>query len=74
MKTEQELSIEILNITMKINEKFPELSKYITEMPVTIPNAEKPEINNKTLLEYKESLELLLIKYTKDHENKISNL
>jgi hypothetical protein len=75
MKTEQGLTNDILKITMMINEKFPELSKYITEMPVTIPDTDNPEINIKNLSDYKESLETLLKKYEKDHsseKNKIS--
>jgi hypothetical protein len=65
MKTEQELTNDILKITMMINEKFPELSKYITEMPVTIPDTDNPEINIENLSGYKESLEALLKKYEK---------
>ena len=37
MKTEKQLNSEILEITMKIQDQFPELSKYIAEMPITIP-------------------------------------
>jgi hypothetical protein len=72
MKTEQELTNDILKITMMINEKFPELSKYITEMPVTIPDTDDPEINIKNLSDYKESLESLLKKYAKGHESETS--
>jgi hypothetical protein len=70
MKTEQELTNDILKITMMINEKFPELSKYITEMPVTIPDTDNPEINIENLLDYKESLEALLKKYEKGYTKK----
>lgn len=74
MKNEQELSNDILKITMMINEKFPELSKYITEMPVTIPDTDNPEINIKNLSDYKESLETLLKKYEKDHRTEKSKI
>jgi hypothetical protein len=67
MKTEEQLNQDILNITLKISEGFPELSKYIAEMPVTIPNEENPEINIKNLKEYHNSLETLLKKYTNNH-------
>ena len=63
MKTEKELNDDILNITMTIKDTFPELSKYIEEMPITIPNSSNPEINIKTLTDYYESLEGLLKKY-----------
>ena len=34
MKTAKELNTDILNMTMKIQETHPELSKFISEMPV----------------------------------------
>lgn len=66
----QQLNNDILKITMKISENFPELSKYISEMPVSIPDTDDPEITIKNLSEYKESLELLLKKYEKNHSIK----
>ena len=33
MKTISELDQDILNVIMEINKEFPELSKYIPEMP-----------------------------------------
>jgi predicted nucleic acid-binding Zn-ribbon protein len=69
MKTEAQLNSDILNVTMAISEKFPELSKYIIEMPVTIPDTDDPEINIKNLSDYKESLETLLKKYEKEHSS-----
>lgn len=67
MKSEKELNTAILDITMKIKEQFPELSKYITEMPVTIPNMENPEINRKALEDYYNSLRIVLKDYVKNH-------
>jgi hypothetical protein len=67
MKTEKELNTAILDITMKIKEQFPELSKYITEMPVTIPNMENPEINRKALQDYYNSLRIVLKDYVENH-------
>ena len=43
MKTEQELNSAILEITQTILNKYPELTKYIEEMPVTIPNTDQPK-------------------------------
>ena len=63
MKTEEELYSSILIITMKINKQYPELSKYILEMPITIPNLENPVMNCEVLQEYYDSLRILL----KDH-------
>ena len=62
-----DLNNDIINITMKIQDEFPELSKYMAEMPVTIPNEVDPEINTKNLQDYYNSLETLLKKYTRTH-------
>lgn len=71
MKTEKELNEAILKITMKIRNEYPELSKYLSEMPVSIPDISNPEINTKTLTDYYESLENMLKKYIPNH-NKTS--
>lgn len=67
MKSEKELNEAILKITMKIRNDYPELSKYLSEMPVTIPDISSPEIDNKILTDYLESLENLLKKYIPNH-------
>ena len=63
MKSEKELNSKILELTMKIRSKNPELLKYLIEMPITIPNVTNPEINNKVLQEYYYSLKALLKGY-----------
>ena len=68
MKTEAEWNAEILRITLKIQNQFPELSKYMTEMPITMPDAKHPEINIKNLSDYYESLESLLKNYSLNHD------
>ncbi|TND01986.1 MAG: Uncharacterized protein FD123_4137 [Bacteroidetes bacterium] len=63
MKTEQELNTNILHITMIIQDRYPELSKYLEEMPVTIPDEVLPEISPKTLKTYYDTLRSMLHKY-----------
>lgn len=67
MKSEKELNEAILNITVKIRNEYPELSKYLNEIPLTIPDVSSPEINTKILTEYYESLENILKKYSPTH-------
>ena len=67
MKTEKELNADILKITMLIQDKFPELSKYITEIPITIPNVTTPEITVKILQDYYNSLDTMLKDYDENH-------
>lgn len=66
-ETEAYLNEEILAITLTIKDKYPELSKYLEEMPVTIPNIKDPEITRKNLKSYLESLKTLLNKYILEH-------
>jgi hypothetical protein len=67
MKTEKELTENILKITMTIQEEFPELIKFLNEMPETIPDVEHPEINTKILQDYFNSLKKTLQEYAPNH-------
>ncbi|MFZ2324635.1 MAG: hypothetical protein WAV89_13175 [Ignavibacteriaceae bacterium] len=68
MESEKELNLKILEITMTIQEKYPELSEYLGEMPVTIPDTENPEINVENLRAYFDSLTSLLENYIREHK------
>ncbi len=72
MKTEAELNENIVKMTMTIRNEYPELMKFLGEMPVTIPNSESPEINVKILQDYYDSLEDLLRKYAPNHDGFIN--
>lgn len=67
MKTEKEINSDILEITLKIKNNYPELTKYLKEIPVSIPDQEHPEINIKTLQEYYNYLESIFEKYDENH-------
>ncbi len=68
MKTKEELELKIINITAKIHTEFPELSKYISEMPQN--NAEKEAVNIINLEKYCDSLVSILAQYDKTHTAK----
>ena len=70
MKTEAQLNDDILKITLMIREKYPELSKYVSEMPITIPDVESPEINAKILTDYYDSLEAIVENYAQNQKVK----
>lgn len=72
MKTEKELNANILKITMTIKDQYPELSKYLDEMAVTIPDEKDPEITRKNLQTYFDSLIALLEKYKSEQVNKVN--
>ncbi len=63
IQTEKEMNQKILDITMKIKDQYPELSKYLEEMPVTIPDEKNPEIALENLKAYYNSLDSLVSKY-----------
>lgn len=66
-EAEKDLNSKILEITLKIKDRYPELSKYIEEMPVTIPDEKTPEITQKNLKAYYDSLNDVLSKYLLEH-------
>jgi hypothetical protein len=67
MEAVKELNTQILKITMQIRKQFPELSKYLLEMPETIPDDKSPEMNKKALRDYLDSLKEILDKYAPNH-------
>lgn len=69
-KSEKELNANILKITLTIKDKYPELSKYIEEMPVTIPDEKNPVVNLKNLKGYYDSLNSVLNKYILEQSEK----
>ncbi|TXD48633.1 hypothetical protein [Polaribacter sp. IC073] len=66
MKTIIELEKKITSITAKIHSEYPELSKYITEIPVN--NLEGNDVNIKNLQDYYDSLEEILNNYAHTHK------
>ena len=71
LQTEQDLNEDILQITMTIEDKFPELSKYIGEMPVKISTTPNCEISIKNLRDYYDSLVSLLENYAPYHSQAV---
>ncbi len=70
MKTKIQIEEDIINITAKINDEYPELSKYVSEMPAN--NAENAEVNIKNLENYYNSLKDVLKQYSKTHDENVT--
>lgn len=68
MISDIDINEKILKITMAIKDNYPELSKYLNEMPVTIPNENHPEVNQKNLEKYYDSLVTLFRNYVAEHQ------
>jgi hypothetical protein len=67
MKTKIELEKNILDIIMKIHIEFPELSKYISEMPDNNLSINTNQIDKLSFEKYWNSLYIVLSEYAKTH-------
>jgi len=70
--SKKELNSKILKVTMIIKDQYPELSKYIEEMPVTIPDEKRPDITLGNLKSYFDSLNSMLNKYILEHPENLN--
>ncbi|MCO6147771.1 hypothetical protein [Flavobacterium sp. NRK1] len=67
MESKKELTEKILKITILIQEKYPELSKYLSEVQETLPSFEHPEVDASALAKYYETLDEMLKDYLMEH-------
>lgn len=67
-ETEQEINAKIMKVTMVIQDNYPELSKYLNEMPITIPIDSRPEVNVKNLQKYYDALLAIFRNYVAEHQ------
>lgn len=67
METKKELTEKILKITILIQERYPELSKYLSEVQETLPTLEHPDVDSEALSKYYQTLEEMLKDYLEQH-------
>ncbi|MGM0579556.1 MAG: hypothetical protein ACQETL_02675 [Bacteroidota bacterium] len=70
MKDLHKLLNEVANITLNIETNYPELYKFLDEIPVTIPSDSHPHIDTKVMTEYLDSLKELLYEHIETHKKK----
>lgn len=70
MKTAADWEKEIQQVTSEIHQKFPELVKYLDEMPVPLSEEEHPEKIVENLATYYASLTDLLKHYAETQQIK----
>jgi len=68
---ERDLNLKIIQVTMKIKDHYPELTKFLEEIPVTIPDETNMEITLKNLKSYYDSLSSILNKYILEQSEKL---
>lgn len=74
MESQNNLNDIIFLTILKIQEEFPELTKYLDEMPEHFLSITGKGINNKELKDYQESLNNLLETYSKEHRKQYSKI
>lgn len=72
MENEDELNEKIAKLTTIINDKYPELVKFLNEMKVDIPDKNHRKTSFENLIEYHNSINSLLNKYIENQ--KLTNL
>jgi hypothetical protein len=60
---ERDLNLKIMRVTTEIKGNYPELIKFLEEMPVTVPDEQNMEITLKNLKSYYDSLNSILNNY-----------
>ena len=67
MQNQDDLNKKIFLTTVKIQEEFPELIKYLNEIPRSFQSNTEKGISHKALKDYLDSLNDLLETYAKEH-------
>lgn len=67
MESPNDLNARIFSATQKIQAEFPELVKYLDEMPTTYSDATTNEISQENLNDYYNTLNALLESFSKEH-------
>ncbi len=69
MELPQKILTEISQISREIEEKYPELQKYLQEIPETLSDEENKvgKMDEKSLKDYLESLKSIVNKYKEEH-------
>lgn len=69
MKRLQQITKEINDLTLKIEQEYPELYQYLDENPLTISSGGSSKVGKKNFSEYLNSLKQLLKHYIENHPN-----
>ena len=59
----RDLNLKIMRVTQEIRDHYPELNKFLEEMPLTIPDELNMEITLQNLKSYYDSLNSVLNNY-----------
>ena len=68
----QELTKDINDLTLKIEQEYPELYKYLDENPITIPCCDYRTVDTTNFSDYLDSLRQLLKHHIENHQNNVN--
>ncbi len=68
MKKLQQLTKEVNELTLKIEQDYPELYQFLNENPITIPNSDHPVMNTQIFADYLDSLREILQHHIASHQ------
>lgn len=68
MKKLQQLTKEINDLTLKIEQEYPELYQYLDENPIPLPEQDHEGIDTKNFSDYLDSLKALLEHYLESRQ------
>lgn len=69
MKNLQNILQEITQLTTNIETNYPELYRYLDEIPLMLPTMDKPHMDKQVLESYLKSLEQLLRHHLETHQD-----
>ena len=72
MKEIQKINNEINELTLKIEQEYPELYQYLNENPVTIPCCKNPKLDTKAFSDWLESLKDLLKDFIENQQKSLT--
>ncbi len=73
MENADEVNKKILKLINIINENYPELAKYLDEIPQTIPELRHPDVDVEKLAKYHEWLLDIFRSYVAGHQLSYAN-
>ncbi len=66
---ERDLNLKIIEVTNRIIDNYPQLTKFLSEMPIAVKDDKNAEVTLRSLRSYYDSLNTLLNKYISEQSD-----
>jgi hypothetical protein len=67
---ERDLNLKIIEVTNRIKDHYPQLTRFLDEMPIAVADDKNVEITLRNLRSYYDSLNTMLNKYISEQPDK----